>query len=120
MEKYLQQVKKMYRNYFENKDVKTLEKEIYNTDDNEKKVEIELKRIDRFLKDNIDYFKKYSYKYYAIRSKFKQYKEFSDTDSLHEIMENIVELEILCGMKIALLQILCDDAYDNQISARKK
>ena len=120
MDNYLEKLRENYRDYLKNKDVKKLEKQIYQTDDDKKKVEIELKRIDKFLRENINYFKKYSYKYYLVETKFNQYMQNPTDDLLHEIMEDIVSLELLCGMKIALLQVLHDDTYYNQISMKKK
>lgn len=113
MEK-LEKKKQKYKEFLNDKDIGELEKCLYNTTNDEKKIEIELKRIKKYLGEKTKLLDKYGYDYYLLYKDFEDYKLYPTEELKNEIKQRIVDLEILCNIKIALLSGLFVEEQENK------
>ncbi len=98
-----------YKIHYSGVDVENLENDIYKTKDDFKKISIELKRLSRYIHAYEENFTKYSYKFYEIYNEFTDKGKTLTMPELDFLKYKIVELEILCGIKVGLVSVFAEN-----------
>ncbi|MBQ9012392.1 MAG: hypothetical protein IJ094_02320 [Bacilli bacterium] len=92
------------------KDTKELEYNVYKTNNDIKKIDIELRRIIEYLKVNPEMMEKVLYYYYQIKNEYDDKKFLNDAEELYNIKKDILKLELLCNMKVGMYDALHENS----------
>lgn len=98
-----------YKIHFSGVDVENLENQIFKTNDDYQKISIELRRISRLIHTNTELFSEYSYKFYEIYNKYKNSGKTLTAQEIDQLKYKIVQLDILCGLKVGLVSVFSED-----------
>ena len=105
-----------YQIHFSNINVEELENNIYKTNDDLNKIRYEFRRVSRKINATPELFEKYSYKLFELYNEMKEKGKYINERDINLLKCKIVELDILCGLKVGLVSVFKDDEITKNIT----